>query len=427
MATKKVPTLDGSGRMFEKHVPTRLGEASLNATYGPAASGMLAAFAPLGNASPRQVADGKNGALDWRHEGTAGYLTHFVMGTNSLALAGCYAAGTDLGSGDGFFVSHKNSGAGIRGIGQGGSSILQYMVGYSHSTLYNGEIYKGNQGIKLFAKIGEGYGDGVATSGSTTFTSATANFTGADVGATISQTTTKGTLNVAGTIPSGTTIASVTNSTTVVLSAAATATGTGINFLIDGRAPDATQALFTLYDTNGTSKRYEFTLGKYTGVVPHEIQSNAVGSQSLLVKASVGHTAEILTVLKDGNASGALSVLASGLVATRFGTSLSNAGSTGTNVAVVTNTGTTAHTLYLTRGASQTGDQISLRDNGAALQSRFNKDGVFMTKVTTAPADGDLTSGEVALYFDSTNGAAKLKIKAKQADGTVRTGEVALT
>jgi hypothetical protein len=61
------------------------------------------------------------------------------------------------------------------------------------------------------------------------------------------------------------------------------------------------------------------------------------------------------------------------------------------------------------------------------LQSRFNKDGVFMTKVTTAPADGDLTSGEVALYFDSTNGAAKLKIKAKQADGTVRTGEVALT
>jgi hypothetical protein len=32
MATKKVPTLDGSGRMFEKHVPARLGEASLNAT-----------------------------------------------------------------------------------------------------------------------------------------------------------------------------------------------------------------------------------------------------------------------------------------------------------------------------------------------------------------------------------------------------------
>ncbi len=249
------------------------------------------------------------------------------MGANSLALAGCYAAGTDLGLGDGFFVSHKNGGAGFRGVGHGGSSILQYMVGYSHSTLYNGgEIFKGNQGMKLFAKIGEGYGDGMATSGSTTFTSATANFTAADVGATIQQTTSKGSLNVSGTIPSGTTIASVTNATTVVLSAAATASGTGITFLVGGRVPAATQQYLTMYDTNGTSKRYEFALGKYTGAVPHEIQSNDIAVQSLLLKAAPGQTAEILTVLKDGNAAGALSVLASGLVALRFGSSLGNAG-----------------------------------------------------------------------------------------------------
>lgn len=384
------------------------------------------AFAPNGVASPRQAGDNKSGALDWRHEGTAGYLTHFVMGSSSLALAGCYAAGTDLGLGDGFFVSHKNSGAGIRGIGHGGSSILQYMVGYGHSTLYNGEIYKGNQGIKLFAKIGEGYGDGVATSGSTTFTSATAAFTGGDVGATISQTTSKGTLNVSGTIPSGATIVSVTNATTVVLSAACTATGTGINFLIGGRAPASTQSMFTLYDTNGTTKRYELTLGKYTGVVPHEIQSNDVAAQSLLVKAASGHTAEILTVLKDGNATGALSVTAAGLVAARFGSSLTNAGNTAANAVSVTNNGTGAHSIYITRASAQTGDQIRINDNAGAVQSRFDKDGIFMTKVTTAPADSQLSSGEVAIYFDSTNGAAKLKIKAKQADGTVRTGEVAL-
>jgi hypothetical protein len=392
----------------------------------PISTAQAAGLAPLGVASPRQSGDSKNGALDWRHEGTDGYLTHFVMGASSLALAGCYAAGTDLGLGDGFFVSHKNSGAGIRGIGQGGSSILQYMVGYSHSTLYNGEIFKGNQGMKLFAKIGEGYGDGVATNGSTTFTSATAAFTGADVGQTIQQTTTKGTLNVTGTIPSGATIASVTNATTVVLSAAATASGTGINFLIGGRAPATTQSMFTLYDTNGTTKRYEFTLGKYTGVVPHEIQSNDVAAQSLLVKAASGQTAEILTVLKDGNATGALSVTASGLIAARFGSSLTNAGLTANNAVSITNSGTAAHSLYITRASAQTGDQISLRDNAGVLQSRFNKDSIFMTKVTTAPADADLVSGEVAIYFDSTNGAAKLKIKAKQADGTVRTGEVAL-
>lgn len=450
-------TIPAAVKVDDPSLPDRLQDTALNATYAPVASPTFtgtvagvtksmvglgnvdntadsakpvstvqaAALAPLGNASPRQVGDGKNGALDYRHEGTTGYLTHFVMGINSLALAGCYAAGTDLGLGDGFFVSHKNSGAGIRGIGQGGSSILQYMVGYSHSTLYNGEIYKGNQGMKLFAKIGEGYGDGVAN-GTTTFTSATAAFTGADVGQTISQTTTKGTLNVTGTIPSGTTIASVTDATTVVLSQACTASGTGINFLIGGRAPATTQSLFTMYDTNGTTKRYEFTLGKYTGVVPHEIQSNDAAAQSLLVKAASGQTAEILTVLKDGNATGALSVTASGLIAARFGSSLTNAGLTTNNAVSITNSGTAAHSLYITRASAQTGDQIRINDNAGAVQSRFNKDGVLMTKVTTAPADADLTSGELSFYFDSTNGAAKLKIKAKQADGTVRTGEVAL-
>lgn len=390
-------------------------QTALNATY-----------APKGFASPRQVGDGLSGALDYRHEGTTGYLAHFVMGANTLPLAGAYAAGTDLGQGDGFLVSHKNTGVGFRGIGHGGSSILQYMVGYGKSTLYNGEIYKDNQGMKLFAKIGEGIGDGVATSGSTTFTSATANFTGADVGSTISQTSTRGTLNVGGTIPSGTTIAAVTNATTAVLSAPATASGTGIQFLIGSRAPATTQPFFTMYDTNGTSKRYEFALGKYTGVVPHEIQSNAAASQSLLVKAAVGHTAEIFTVLKDGNATGVLSVTASGIVAARFGSSLTNAGSTGSNAVSVTNSGTTAHSIYITRGASQTGDQISIRDSGGALQTRIDKDGTIMTKVTTAPADAQLTTSELSITFDNTVGASKVFFKGKNSAGTVVTGSVAL-
>lgn len=46
---------------------------------------------------------------------------------------------------------------------------------------------------------------------------------------------------------------------------------------------------------------------------------------------------------------------------------------------------------------------------------------------TSAPADGLLSSGQVALWFDATNGAAKLKIKGKSANGTVVVGEVALT
>jgi len=61
------------------------------------------------------------------------------------------------------------------------------------------------------------------------------------------------------------------------------------------------------------------------------------------------------------------------------------------------------------------------------LRTRIDKDGTFLTRRNAAPADADIASGEMALWLDSTNGAAKLMVKAKQADGTVRTGQVALS
>ena len=42
------------------------------------------------------------------------------------------------------------------------------------------------------------------------------------------------------------------------------------------------------------------------------------------------------------------------------------------------------------------------------------------------PADADLNAGDIALFYDDTNGAAKLDIKAKTADGTVVSGSIAL-
>lgn len=41
---------------------------------------------------------------------------------------------------------------------------------------------------------------------------------------------------------------------------------------------------------------------------------------------------------------------------------------------------------------------------------------------TSAPADGDLVAGQMAIWFDDTDGAAKFMVKAKQADGAVKTG-----
>lgn len=79
------------------------------------------------------------------------------------------------------------------------------------------------------------------------------------------------------------------------------------------------------------------------------------------------------------------------------------------------------------RGKSgQSGSLVEVQDNAEAIMSRFDKDGYFMTRKTAAPADADIATGEMALWFDSTNGAAKLMVKAKQADGTVKTAAVAL-
>lgn len=50
MAVKSVPTLDeATGRMHEKHVPEYLTQAAQNATYGPDAEPMKAAYQPQGN------------------------------------------------------------------------------------------------------------------------------------------------------------------------------------------------------------------------------------------------------------------------------------------------------------------------------------------------------------------------------------------
>jgi hypothetical protein len=70
------------------------------------------------------------------------------------------------------------------------------------------------------------FSDGVSNS-TTTYTSATAAFTAADVGKGITGTN----------IPAGTVIASVSSATTVILSQAATASASGLSFSIAGRIP----------------------------------------------------------------------------------------------------------------------------------------------------------------------------------------------
>jgi hypothetical protein len=62
-------------------------------------------------------------------------------------------------------------------------------------------------------------------------------------------------------------------------------------------------------------------------------------------------------------------------------------------------------------------------DGTAAVQLR--SDGVWFA-VHAGPADGDLNPGDCVLWFDQTDGAAKLMVKAKTEDGTVVTGSLGL-
>lgn len=105
-------------------------------------------------------------------------------------------------------------------------------------------------------------------------------------------------------------------------------------------------------------------------------------------------------------------------------------GDGGTLAAIVATAPQTATVALAARQFST--DQVApilgiYNSNNTVHFGGFNKSGHFTTKKTVAPADGDVAPGELALWFDSTNGAARLMVKAKQADGTVRTGTVSLT
>jgi hypothetical protein len=81
-------------------------------------------------------------------------------------------------------------------------------------------------------------------------------------------------------------------------------------------------------------------------------------------------------------------------------------------------------------GASDpNGGSVNISRDGSVTVAPTTTDvpALRLAQVTAAPLDANLNPGEIAFWFDQTNGAAKLMIKAKQADGTVKTGQVALS
>lgn len=86
-------------------------------------------------------------------------------------------------------------------------------------------------------------------------------------------------------------------------------------------------------------------------------------------------------------------------------------------------------TAVVRAAAAQTANLQEWQDSAGAVLATISENGYLTTRKTAAPADAELAAGEMALWFDATNGpaAAKLMIKGKQNDGTVVTGSVSLT
>jgi hypothetical protein len=82
--------------------------------------------------------------------------------------------------------------------------------------------------------------------------------------------------------------------------------------------------------------------------------------------------------------------------------------------------------LILKGAAGQTADLQQWQNSSAASLAKIDKNGTFFTKANAAPADASINTNDMALWFDPTNGAAKLMVKAKQADGTVQIGSIPL-
>lgn len=205
--------------------------------------------APLGTLT-KPSGDTRVGVLDWAQDSNTGYLLHLTVGPNSGSSNAAMAIGTDRGNASGLLISHKNAGRGIDlGVQPGAGSGIQITGRSAAGFPLRALLKPGSLPVSLRADTGAAFADGMTTAGSNVLTSETAAFTSGDVGKAITQLTSRGPSDPAGTIPAGATITSVTNATTVVMSANATATvTTGLLFQVADRVVPDSQALLSVQD-----------------------------------------------------------------------------------------------------------------------------------------------------------------------------------
>jgi hypothetical protein len=244
---------DSGGRRLDSFVP--LGLADDAVLVGAMAFRQMPKIQSStgGKITAKPLGEGSAGIWDIVHDDTVGYLIHGQTGPNTTGSVAVFAAGLDNGGGHGYLGSGKSAGRLLEMVNNPSSTgDLGRFRNWSHTALASDfMLHVGAKPVRIRQADAEGFGDGSATIGQTTFTSATAGFTVADEGRTISQLTSRGEGFV---FAANTVIQSVTNSTTVVLDKAAIKTGSGVNFQIVGRPSVSTQTVLEFLNAGGTQK-----------------------------------------------------------------------------------------------------------------------------------------------------------------------------
>ncbi|MDQ1130447.1 hypothetical protein [Microbacterium sp. SORGH_AS_0888] len=201
--------------------------------YGRCFDDMLIAAAGVPT-TMRQDGDSlsSGGRFDWGCAAAGGYLTRWRAEAGSGGYVSTW--GTDQGAAGAILLALKNSGPGewiAMNPSHSGPGLVIDDCARSGNIPLLVNIHEGTSPVSIRSARGVGFPDGVtSTSGDgKTFTSATANFTAADVGQIIAQTPSRGEGFV---IPPGTTIAARLSTTAVTLSQAVTGSAVGINFSI---------------------------------------------------------------------------------------------------------------------------------------------------------------------------------------------------
>lgn len=374
------------------------------------------------------LGDSRAGVLDWEFgAGAPGYLLHFRAGTNSVSTEYAFAVGTDAGSGGGYLASLKNAnGVGFRVDQHPGAGVGISTTNKGPNPAQYTDLYVGGGGEMVGIKSGAGFSDGVVTGTTAQLTSASAAFVSGDIGATVTAEVPTATAFATAASP-GNTVLTITavSAGVATLSGTPNAARTGIRFTLSGRLPATSQPIYRVFDTDsGSALLYDFRKGYAKIAVPFIAMDAA--TVPLIAKGAASQTADLFQVQDSGGIQH-VKVTNLGKLFSAYSTQLNNAADATQTVAVVRNYGTTSGAPSLVVYQNVAADmQRWITNDGNTILSRVNKNGVYMTQVSTVPADADLVTGELALWFDKTAGAAKLMIKAKNASGTVVTGSVAL-